>query len=114
MNHLEVETEDEIQQTIGIDSIDELLEEEEHVKQVKDKLNKYQNYEDGWAEGGGVAPSSEAIKEAHDFLEDNRVIAKLLHVSALIDGGLLFEFYLADYDCAYEIDNDGRGRFYVI
>ena len=121
MNHLEVETDEldeegfpKVRQTIS--DMDELLDEEADidVKSAKDKVDKLQDLEVGWHNGEGKAITDEAVKEAYSFIEDNYPLANMLHIYPTEEGGVLFEFYLGTYDCAYEIDQEGRARFYVV
>ena len=111
----ELDEEGTVRQTISEDDTDELFEEADiDVKSAKDKVDKLQDLEVGWLDGEGKAITDEAVKEAYSFIEDNYPLANMLHIYPMEDGGILFEFYLGTYDCAYEIDPEGRARFYVV
>ena len=77
---------------------------------VRIRLNKCRDMEDGWFDGGGVAPSDEGLTwllDAFERLYPKR--APLPFTFPTPDGGIWFEWSINRYEISLEVNLSERG-----
>ena len=75
------------------------------------RLGLFQELQNGWHDGEGLAPSTSAIKKARDILYTCPSLVPHLSIFPTVEGGVLFEFEIGDWDYSIEIARNGKLEF---
>lgn len=84
------------------------------LERCRKRIDALASLVDGWHDGAGKAPTSEAVSAAFRLLARNPRLAGSYRIFPTDAGGLLFEFSEGGWDYSIEIGPGGRGEIYGV
>ena len=84
------------------------------LERCRNRIGAISSLSDGWHDGSGKAPTSEAITASLRILGRNPRLAQHYHIYPTDEGGVLFELAKDGWDYSIEIGPTGKGEIYGV
>ncbi|MGO9943529.1 MAG: hypothetical protein ACLPIC_12285 [Rhodoblastus sp.] len=112
---VQLDHEDRVRSVIDVHSVS-LIDEQiaAQVIRCRDRLNQVAALQNGWHDGEGSAPTSEAIAAANRFLIRRFALSERYKIYPTDDGGVLFELEVNGWDLSVEFLADGKVKIYGV